>query len=55
MLGIPEVLYTPLFACARIAGWCAHRIEEALTGKRLVRPGYQAAIRPRPYIPIEER
>ncbi len=55
MLGIPEVLYTPLFACARIAGWCAHRIEEVLTGKRLIRPGYQAAIRPREYTPIEKR
>ncbi len=55
MLGIPEVLFTPLFACARIAGWCAHRIEEVLTGKRLIRPGYQAAIRPREYVPIDQR
>ena len=55
MLGIPDVLYTPLFACARIAGWCAHRMEEVLTGKKLIRPGYQAAIRPRAYVPIDQR
>jgi citrate synthase len=42
MLGFPEELYTPLFAIARIAGWCAHRIEEALTGGRIIRPAYRA-------------
>ena len=55
MLGIPQELFTPLFACARIAGWCAHRIEEVLTGNRLIRPGYRAAIRPRVYTPMSER
>tara|TARA_A100001015_G_scaffold304505_1_gene395775 strand:- start:124 stop:1419 length:1296 start_codon:yes stop_codon:yes gene_type:complete len=40
-LGIPEEVYTPMFAMARIAGWCAHRIEERLSGKRVIRPAYK--------------
>lgn len=42
MLGIPRELFTPLFATARIAGWCAHRIEEAATCHRIMRPAYHA-------------
>ena len=38
MLGIPEDVFTPLFASARIAGWCANRIEEVLTCHRIMRP-----------------
>jgi citrate synthase len=42
MLGIPEVLYTPLFAMARVVGWCAHRNEELLfEGARIIRPAYK--------------
>jgi citrate synthase len=55
MLGIPEELYTPLFAIARIAGWCAHRMEEVLTGGRIMRPAYRAAMERTEYIPIEQR
>ena len=55
MLGIPEELCTPLFAIARIAGWCAHRMEEAETGGRLIRPAYRAAMRRVPYVPMSER
>ncbi|NBV82892.1 citrate synthase [bacterium] len=40
-LGIPEPIYTPIFGLARATGWCAHRIEEILTGKRIIRPGYK--------------
>ncbi len=40
-LGIPQEIFTPLFAMARTAGWCAHRIEEGLSGKRIIRPGYK--------------
>ncbi|MEK9657421.1 MAG: citrate synthase [bacterium] len=40
-LGIPTELYTPIFALARTAGWCSHRIEEMLSGKRIIRPGYK--------------
>ena len=40
MLGIPRELFTPMFAVARVAGWCAHRIEELIGGGRIIRPGY---------------
>ena len=55
MLGIPEELFTPLFAVARIAGWCAHRIEEVVSCNRIIRPAYRSAMRETPYLPIEER
>ena len=55
MLGIPADMYTPLFASARMAGWCAHRLEEAATGKRIMRPAYRAAQIRVPYIPVEDR
>ncbi|MDO4740316.1 MAG: citrate synthase [Eubacteriales bacterium] len=55
MLGIPEELYTPLFAIARISGWCAHRIEEIVSGKRIIRPAYRAAVLHEPYREMDER
>ena len=55
MLGIPEDMYTPLFACARISGWCAHRLEEVLTCGRIMRPAYRTALTETPYVPIESR
>ena len=55
MLGIPEDLYTPLFAVARMAGWCAHRMEEILTGGRIIRPAYRAVMEHTDYIPMSER
>ena len=55
MLDIPVEVYTPLFAIARCAGWCAHRIEEVLNGKRIIRPAYRASIHRQEYIPIELR
>lgn len=55
MLDIPEELYTPLFATARIAGWCAHRIEEVLTGNRIIRPAYRAMMERTAYVPMGER
>lgn len=55
MLGIPETLYTPLFAIARVAGWCAHRMEEVISCKRIMRPAYRAAIKKIPYTPQSER
>ncbi|MCH4239023.1 MAG: citrate/2-methylcitrate synthase [Oscillospiraceae bacterium] len=55
MLNIPSDLYTPLFAVSRMAGWCAHRIEEIETAKRIMRPAYRSLSKLRPYIPIEER
>ena len=55
MLGIPVALYTPLFAIARIVGWCANRMEEVITCGRIMRPAYRAALKNMPYIPMEER
>ncbi|MDO4290843.1 MAG: citrate/2-methylcitrate synthase [Eggerthellaceae bacterium] len=56
MMGIPEDLYTPLFACARMAGWAAHRFEEIGAGKRIIRPAYKNThTTRREYKPIEER
>ena len=55
MLGIPTELYTPLFAIARVTGWCAHRIEEVCTGKKIIRPAYKAISKPREYMPLEFR
>lgn len=55
MIGIPADLITPLFACSRMAGWAAHRFEELISGKRIIRPAYKTAIKEREYKPIEER
>ncbi len=55
MIGIPQDLITPLFACARMAGWAAHRFEELVSGKRIIRPAYKTGIAERPYVPLEER
>jgi len=55
MLGIPTDLYTPLFAVSRIAGWCAHRIEEMTTGGRIMRPAYRSLTHNQSYVPIGQR
>lgn len=55
MLGIPEDVFTPLFASARIAGWCANRIEEVLTCHRIMRPAYRAVVKHHHYDPIQNR
>ena len=55
VLGIPEDLYTPLFAVARIAGWSAHRIEELTSSGKIIRPAYKSVSRSRKYVPIMER
>lgn len=55
LLGIPTDLITPLFACSRMAGWAAHRFEELVSGKRIIRPAYKTGMKPRKYKPIEER
>lgn len=55
MMGIPQDLITPLFACARMAGWAAHRFEELVSGKRIIRPAYKTNVKPQEYKPIEER
>ena len=55
MLGIPQQLYTPLFATARIAGWAAHRFEEIVEGRRIIRPAYKSVYQMRGYVPMEAR
>ncbi|MBP8959551.1 MAG: citrate/2-methylcitrate synthase [Bacteroidales bacterium] len=55
-IGIPRDLYTPLFAMSRIAGWCAHRIEElTFCAKRIIRPAFKNVYGNRSYVPINER
>lgn len=55
MLRIPPDLFTPLFTIARVAGWSAHRIEELLTGGRIIRPAYKSTSAKSEYIPLENR
>ncbi|MCL2826986.1 MAG: citrate/2-methylcitrate synthase [Eggerthellaceae bacterium] len=56
MMGIPESMLTSLFACSRMTGWAAHRFEEIVSGKRIIRPAYKPTqIEQRTYVPIEER
>ena len=55
MLKIPTEMYTGLFACARMAGWCAHRMEEMINGKRIIRPAYKAINLNKQYVPLSER
>ncbi len=55
MLNIPEDLYTPIFASARIAGWSAHRLEELITGGKIIRPAYKSIALPKKYVPMDER
>lgn len=55
MMGIPVDLLTPLFACSRMAGWAAHRFEELVSGKRIIRPAYKTAVKRKEYKNIAER
>ncbi|RDB59707.1 citrate synthase [Gordonibacter sp. 28C] len=56
MMGIPEDLFTPLFACARMSGWAAHRFEEIVSGKRIIRPAYKSTrVAKREYVAMDER
>ena len=56
MMGIPEELYTPLFAVARTVGWCAHRLEEvAGSANRIIRPAYKAVAPMRTFVPLAQR
>lgn len=55
MLDIPEELFTPIFAIARIVGWSAHRIEELLNVDKIIRPAYMSVVDESEYIPIDER
>lgn len=54
-LEIPIELYTPIFAMARIAGWCAHRLEELISGGRIIRPAYKNVEQKGNYVNINNR
>ena len=55
MLGLPEELYTPIFAIARIAGWSAHRLEEIVNAQKIIRPSYKCVQPEMTYVPLNER
>ena len=56
MLGLPQEIYTPIFAMARIVGWTAHRIEELnFEGRRIIRPAYKNILEQKTYVPLDER
>lgn len=55
MLGLPDALYTPMFASARMAGWSAHRIEELINAGKIIRPAYKNVVKKHEYIPLKER
>jgi len=54
-LDIPKEMYTPLFAMGRIPGWCAHRIEELISGKKIIRPAYAHVGDFTSYVEIDKR
>lgn len=55
MLDLPRELFTPIFACARISGWSAHRIEELSNNGKIIRPAFKSAQPIRDYISMNER
>lgn len=56
MIGLPQEIYTPIFAMARIVGWTAHRIEELhYEGRRIIRPAYKNIQNPKTYQSIKDR
>lgn len=55
MLGIPEEMFTPIFAIARIVGWSAHRLEEIINMDKIIRPAYKAVLPRRSYVEMDKR
>lgn len=55
MLGIPEELFTPIFAISRISGWSAHRLEELVNKGKIIRPAYKYVGWHKPYYDIDHR
>ena len=55
MLGIPEELYTPLFATARVAGWVAHNLENKLYDGRIMRPATKYVGSTQEFVPMNQR
>lgn len=55
MLGLPEELFTPIFAVARIAGWSAHRLEGLINEGKIIRPAYRCVKDHEVYISVTDR
>ncbi len=55
MLGLPKELFTPIFAIARISGWCAHRIEELINCGKIIRPAYKSVCPNKEYVSLKDR
>ncbi len=55
MLNLPRELYTPIFAVARISGWCAHRIEELMNSGKIIRPAFKNVAKHRDYTSLDKR
>lgn len=55
MLNLAPELYTPIFAMSRISGWCAHRLEELVSGGRIIRPAYKSVERKNEYVTMNSR
>ncbi len=55
MLDLPHELYTPIFAIARISGWCAHRLEELINSGKIIRPAYKNVCDRDEYVKMDER
>ena len=55
MLGLPQELFTPIFAVARISGWSAHRIEELINCGKIIRPAYRNVCDHKEYVPLDQR
>jgi citrate synthase len=55
MLGVPQDMFTPIFAIARMAGWAAHRMEELYGSARIIRPAYNSYMSNLIYLPISKR
>ena len=55
MMGIPDDIYTPIFAISRVAGWCAHHMEELISGGRIIRPAYKCVQSTLPYAHMDKR
>lgn len=55
MLGIPQELFTPIFAIARMPGWSAHRLEELINASKIIRPAYKYVGQHAEFTPLDER
>ncbi|MCI8276056.1 MAG: citrate/2-methylcitrate synthase [Lachnospiraceae bacterium] len=55
MLGLPNEMFTPIFAISRISGWCAHRIEELVNSSKIIRPAYKYVGQHKEYVKLDDR